>query len=81
MKTRLCIASFILLSFSIFSCSTDDIDEQTETQTLKITSEKEVKNYLHKDINVKAIDSTTIISDANNTAEGDPSNPRPPRKD
>ncbi|MRX41230.1 hypothetical protein GJU43_18235 [Flavobacterium sp. LC2016-23] len=81
MKNRLCIASFILLSFSIFSCSTDDMDEQTEAKTLKITSEKDVKNYLHKDINVKAIDSTGIILDANSTAEGDPSNPKPPRKD
>lgn len=81
MKTRLCIASFVILSFSIFSCSTDDIDEQTETKTLKITSEKEVKNYLNKEITKRAIDSTTIILETNSTAEGDPSNPKPPRKD
>lgn len=81
MKTKLSIAALILLSFSIFSCSTDDIDEQTETKNVKITSEREVKNYLHKNVNKKVIDSTAIIYEINVATEGDPSNPKPPRKD
>lgn len=82
MKTKLSIAALILLSLSIFSCSTDDIDEQTETKNVKVTSEKkEVKNYLNKNINKKVIDSTATIYEVNVATEGDPSNPKPPRKD
>ncbi|RUT72213.1 hypothetical protein D0817_00930 [Flavobacterium cupreum] len=81
MKTKLSIAALILLSFSIFSCSTDDIDAQTETKNVKMTSEKEVKNYLQKNVNDKVIDSTAIILEVNVATEGDPSNPKPPRKD
>nr|WP_198999914.1 hypothetical protein [Flavobacterium sp. ASV13] len=75
MKSKLYFLGLIFISLSIFSCSTDDY-ENTEVQNdnLKLV----LKGKLKEDLNTKKADSTLIMS---TDSDGEPSNPKPPRKD
>ncbi|OXG09129.1 hypothetical protein BC749_10353 [Flavobacterium araucananum] len=76
MKTRLYVAACVFLSFSIFSCSTDDIDQQTEASGNNL--KKEVQKNGNENIYARAKDT---INASTNTTEGDPIIVKPPRKD
>ncbi|MEP6805499.1 MAG: hypothetical protein ABI892_13310 [Flavobacterium sp.] len=80
MKTRLYIAAWVFLSFSFFSCSTDDSGDQVETTN---DLKKGDQDYLNKNIYNKVKDSTNVNTnlDINSTTEGDPIIIKPPRKD
>lgn len=76
MKTRLYIGACVFISFSIFSCSTDDIDEQTQATDNNV--KKEVTNIVNDNVYGKI---KNTISTSTYATEGDPIIIKPPRKD
>jgi hypothetical protein len=84
MKIRIYSIAFIFLSFFFASCSTDSIDDQVEDSgsSLKAAPNLKVKEHVNEEAIVKASDSIHEISafDSGTDPDGDPSNPRPPRK-
>jgi hypothetical protein len=83
MKTRLYTTAFVLLSFFIVSCSTDSMDEQTNGSGNNLKSGAELKTDLTEKATLKVNDSisrTSLLEEDDVNTDGDPSNPRPPRK-
>ncbi|MBO9583595.1 MAG: hypothetical protein J7574_05495 [Flavobacterium sp.] len=84
MKIRIYSIVFIFLSFFFASCTSDSIDDQVETSggSLKTVPNIKEKERVNEEVIVKASDSIYEISalDSGIDPDGDPSNPRPPRK-
>lgn len=76
MKTRLLIAVCVFISFSIFSCSTDDMEKQTQATDNNIKNE--VRNSVNENIYNKLKDT---INASTYATDGDPIIVKPPRKD
>ena len=83
MKRKLYIVGVIFISLVTFSCSNDDLENLESENNIVKRSEKVLLNEL----NEQAIDSTTVIAPGGNKSEqsttdsdGEPSNPKPPRK-
>ncbi len=78
MKSKLYIAALVSISLLTYSCSNDDEFEipEVENNNFKITPEIGLKNEFKE----KIIDSTTVNFSEVNPIDGDPSNPKPPRR-
>lgn len=79
MKSKLYITGLVLLSVLTYSCSNDDAYEASDvkTENFEIVPQKELKDELKE----KKIDSTVTFSIIKeDPREGDPSNPKPPRR-
>lgn len=82
MKRKLYIVGVVFISLLAFSCSNDDFEDSNEGGNVVRTSDKELINEL----NEKNIDSSTVAKpvdtnvDASADSDGEPSNPKPPRK-
>lgn len=74
MKNSLYVLAFLITSFSISSCTSDDIEQ--ENQTL-------IKAKTNNDLSLETNDSNDRSPDQNSnfSSDGDPLNPRPTRKD
>lgn len=86
MKIRLCIIGFIFISFFFFSCTTETIDDQigNSGSALKNASylklEENVSNAAEENTQINdSIQKNSVVKQAADQ-DGDPSNPRPPRK-
>lgn len=76
MKNGLYIILFITVSLLSYSCSNDDSYEKQVIQK-KNTSIKQLPNFI-KEVNKKEVDSSAMKFEIT-PADGDPSNPIPPR--
>jgi len=91
MKRKLYIVGVVFISLLAFSCSNDDFEDSNEGSNVVRTSGKELINELNEkelinELNEKNIDSSTVAkpvdtnADASADSDGEPSNPKPPRK-
>jgi hypothetical protein len=78
MKRKLYLVGVVFISLLAFSCSTDDLEDSNSGGKIVRTSDKGFIN----ESNEKIIDSSTVVkpSDAEIDSDGEPSNPKPPRK-
>lgn len=77
MRSKLYITGLIIISLLVFSCSNDDYENpKVENNNSKLIS----KEVLKGDLNKKVIDSTSIRTSEVTEAEGEPINPKPPRR-
>jgi hypothetical protein len=87
MKSKLFISGLLIfISLLTFSCTNDDDEIQNvNDKELKIEQKNSLKN-LNDKINMNTVQDSVVkipIQEGNITSDsnGDPSNPRPPRKD
>jgi hypothetical protein len=79
MKNKLYIAGLVLISVLTYSCSNEE--DSYEVQGVKANTLKSApQSVLENELTAKPIDSTAVKMNMElNNADGDPSNPLPPR--
>ena len=87
MKSNLFISGLLIfISCLTFSCTNDDYETQPNNHGKLKIAPKHVLNTYNEEVNVGSVPDSIVpnsIEESNSQTytDGDPSNPRPPRKD